>query len=76
VRCGTQTVGLVAHDGALHPGSELNHLALRLTSGDYNQTVAVLRGAGLEVTSRGDDRTIYFNDPDGHGLQLLTPAEY
>ncbi|HEY3115528.1 MAG TPA: hypothetical protein VGK54_02185 [Chloroflexota bacterium] len=37
---------------------------------------ARLKAEGLAVTGRpGDDRCIYFSDPDGHRLQVLTPAE-
>ncbi len=32
------------------------------------------RGGGSEQ-SQGDPRCSYFSDPDGHRLQLLTPAE-
>jgi catechol 2,3-dioxygenase-like lactoylglutathione lyase family enzyme len=77
LRCGAQMVGLFTHDGPLHPHTELNHLALRLIAGDYDHTVAVLAAAGVAVTGRpGDDHCIYFNDPDGHGLQLLVPGEH
>ena len=77
LRCGTQMVGLFTHDGALHPKTEMNHLALRLTAGDYEHATAVLREAGIAVSGRpGDDHCIYFDDPDGHRLQLLTPDEH
>jgi catechol 2,3-dioxygenase-like lactoylglutathione lyase family enzyme len=77
LRCGTQMVGIFAHDGELHPRTEMNHLALQLEAGDYEHTTAVLRTAGIEVMGRpGDDHCIYFNDPDGHRLQLLVPGEH
>lgn len=79
LRCGSQGVALFeAKNGAeIHAGDEVNHMALRLKSGEYEKVKGVLEEAGIEVTGRrGDPRCIYFSDPDGHRLQLLTPAEY
>jgi catechol 2,3-dioxygenase-like lactoylglutathione lyase family enzyme len=79
LRCGGQGVALFqARNGAeIHAGDEVNHMALRLKSGEYEKVKAVLEKAGIEVSGRkGDPRCIYFSDPDGHRLQLLTPAEY
>ena len=60
----------------IHGGSEMKHMALRLKSGKYQKVQAVLEGAGIKVSDRkGDPHCIYFSDPDGHRLQLLTPAE-
>ena len=42
LRCGDQMVGLFTNDDPLHPRSELNHLALRLATGDYEHTKATL----------------------------------
>jgi catechol 2,3-dioxygenase-like lactoylglutathione lyase family enzyme len=79
LRCGGQMVALFeAQDGTeIHAGDEMNHMALRLKSGEYEKVKALLEGAGIKVSGRrGDPRCIYFSDPDGHRLQLLTPAEY
>jgi catechol 2,3-dioxygenase-like lactoylglutathione lyase family enzyme len=79
LRSGKQGVDFFpAREGMdIHAGSEMNHMALRLESGTYEEVKAVLEAAGLTVTGRpGDDRCIYFSDPDGHRLQVLTPAEY
>jgi len=79
LRCGGQMVALFeAEDGTeIHAGDEMNHMALRLRSGEYEKVKALLEGAGIKVSGRrGDPRCIYFSDPDGHRLQLLTPAEY
>lgn len=76
--CGTQQIALFpARDGGRVTGSsELNHMALKLEAGEYEEVKARLESEGFEVSGRpGDDRCIYFNDPDGHRLQLLTPAE-
>jgi catechol-2,3-dioxygenase len=76
--CGNQQIALfAARDGARVPGNaELNHMALKLESGEYEEVRARLEAEGLAVSGRpGDDRCIYFSDPDGHRLQVLTPAE-
>jgi catechol 2,3-dioxygenase-like lactoylglutathione lyase family enzyme len=59
-------------DGPLAPGNELNHLALNVASGTYEALKADLEKHGVAVSGRpGEDRCIYFNDPDGHRLQLM-----
>jgi catechol 2,3-dioxygenase-like lactoylglutathione lyase family enzyme len=78
LKCGNQGVALfeVEDGGDVHGGSEVNHMALRLVSGDYARVRTVLENAGIEVSGRrGDPRCIYFSDPDGHRLQLLMPDE-
>ena len=78
LKCGSQGIALfeVEGDAKVHAGDEMNHMALRLKSGDYKELKAVLEDAGIEVTGRrGDPHCIYFSDPDGHRLQLLTPEE-
>src|SRR5262249_33106185 len=58
-------------DGPLATGNDLNHLALNVASGTYEGLKADLEKHGVAVSGRpGDDRCIYFNDPDGHRLQL------
>src|SRR5262245_59819891 len=76
--CGGQQVARfqMRGGGDIHAGSEMNHMALRLESGQYEDVKASLEAAGLTVHGRtGDDRCLYFDDPDGHHLQVLTPAE-
>jgi catechol-2,3-dioxygenase len=75
LRCGNQLVALFeAPAGAdIHAGSELNHMALKLESGDYDQVSAALKEAGIPFRGRaGDPYCIYLEDPDGHRLQLIT----
>ena len=78
LHCGPQQVALFQiRDGqGVVPGSEVNHMALRLAAGQYEDVKAALEGAGCTVHGRpGDPQCLYFDDPDGHHLQVLTPAE-
>ena len=55
-------------------GNDLNHLALNVAAGSYESLKAELERHGVRVTGRpGEDRCIYFADPDGHRLQLVIP---
>ena len=76
LKCGNQGLALfeAEDDADIHGGSEVNHMALQLVSGDYQGVKSTLENAGLEVTGRpGDSTCVYFSDPDGHRLQLLMP---
>jgi catechol 2,3-dioxygenase-like lactoylglutathione lyase family enzyme len=78
LKCGRQGLALFeAKDGAdIHGGSEVNHMALQLKSGDYRRVKSTLENAGIEVHGRRNDPAcIYFSDPDGHNLQLLMPEK-
>ena len=78
LKCGTQGVALfrVSNGDEIHGGDEMNHMALRLKSGEYEKVKALLEQQGIKVSGRrGDPHCIYFSDPDGHRLQLLTPKE-
>lgn len=53
-------------------GGDLNHLALNVAGGSYESLKAELERHGVTVGGRpGEDRCIYFRDPDGHRLQLM-----
>lgn len=53
-------------------GQDLNHLALNVAAGTYETLKAELEQHGVPVSGRpGEDRCIYFRDPDGHRLQLM-----
>jgi catechol 2,3-dioxygenase-like lactoylglutathione lyase family enzyme len=74
LHCGHQGVALFKKRGhePLTTGNDLNHLALNVESGTYETLKAELENHGVTVTGRpGEDRCIYFNDPDGHRLQLM-----
>jgi len=77
LKCGSQGVALFEiEEEDIHAGREVNHMALRLASGDYEQVKLTLANAGIEVHGRKNDPyCVYFNDPDGHNLQLLVPNE-
>jgi catechol 2,3-dioxygenase-like lactoylglutathione lyase family enzyme len=79
LRCGTQQIALFAlRDGVeLHPGSEVNHMALRLAAGEHAAVKAALEDAGCVIHGRASDPDcLYFADPDGHRLQVLLPHEH
>ncbi len=76
LRCGRQLVGLFqARDGdGFRPGHDVNHLALNVEAGSYEDLRGRLEAAGIAVSGRpGDARCIYFDDPDGHMLQIVVP---
>jgi catechol 2,3-dioxygenase-like lactoylglutathione lyase family enzyme len=76
LHAGQQGVALFRKGGGtpLTAGNDLNHLALNVASGSYETLKAELEKHGVAVTGRpGEDRCIYFRDPDGHRLQLVIP---
>ena len=63
-------------EGDLHGGVEMNHMALRVAEGEREEIVAQLAELGIVVEGRpSDPRTMYFSDPDGHRIQLLSVSE-
>ena len=74
LHAGHQGVALFkkAGGGPLIAGNDLNHLALNVAAGTYETLKAELEAQGVAVSGRpGEDRCIYFRDPDGHRLQLM-----
>jgi catechol 2,3-dioxygenase-like lactoylglutathione lyase family enzyme len=73
LHAGVQGVALFKRDAAAPAaGGDLNHLALNVAGGSYESLKAELESHGVSVSGRpGDDHCIYFNDPDGHRLQLM-----
>jgi catechol 2,3-dioxygenase-like lactoylglutathione lyase family enzyme len=74
MHAGQQGVALFKKQGdsPLMAGSDLNHLALSVAAGTYETLKAELEKAGVAVSGRpGEERCIYFRDPDGHRLQLM-----
>ena len=76
MHCGTQGVALFeVKDPEFLPGHDMNHMALVTHEGSYESIKADLEKAGAKVEGREDDPTcIYFDDPDGHRLQMLYPG--
>ena len=73
LRAGNQGVALFKKESG-SVGEDMNHLALNVASGTYESLRADLERHGVAVSGRpGDDHCIYFNDPDGHRLQLMFP---
>lgn len=75
--CGGQLVGLFRAHGAAPPGrgTDLNHLALNVTEGTRAEIRAALESHGVKVWGRaGDPDCLYFEDPDGHHLQIVVPG--
>jgi catechol 2,3-dioxygenase-like lactoylglutathione lyase family enzyme len=74
LHAGQQGLALFKRPGdiPLTAGNDLNHLALNVASGTYETLRAELEKYGVVVSGRpGQDRCIYFRDPDGHRLQLM-----
>jgi catechol 2,3-dioxygenase-like lactoylglutathione lyase family enzyme len=64
--------GVALFKGERGAGGDMNHLALNVASGNYESLKAELERHGVMVSGRpGDDHCIYFDDPDGHRLQLM-----
>ena len=74
LHAGQQGVALFKKQGEtpLTTGNDLNHLALNVATGTYEALKTGLEQHGVTVSGRpGEDRCIYFQDPDGHRLQLM-----
>lgn len=71
-----QQIGLFeAEDGGPPTDADLNHLAFSVAAGDYAGLKGALEASGVEVRGRrGDPDCIYFDDPDGHTLQIVVPG--
>ncbi len=78
LHAGGQGVALFKKHGdtPLTTGNDLNHLALSVAVGTYEALKSELETHGVAVSGRpGEDRCIYFRDPDGHRLQLMVRGE-
>ena len=78
LHAGQQGVALFTKQGdtPLIAGNDLNHLALNVTTGTYETLKGELEKHGVAVSGRpGEERCIYFQDPDGHRLQLITARD-
>lgn len=78
LRCGGQLLGLFAADGNedVGKGEELSHLAFTVATGTVSEIKSVLAARGVSSGGRrGDPDCIYFDDPDGHHLQIVPLGE-
>lgn len=75
LKCGHQTVALFRRNRGLpSKRMELDHVAFTVRQG-FDETLKRLEAHGLGVETRpGDPRCIYFDDPDGHRIQILATA--
>ena len=74
----TQMVALFEiKEGEFEGPRDMNHMAMVSSQGTYESIKATLEEAGVQVSGRpGDPNCIYFNDPDGHRLQIIYPGEH
>lgn len=77
LRCASQGLDLMElTTGEVHGGEEMNHMGLRLADGERDEIVAELEKVGVQVSGRANDpNTMYFHDPDGHRIQVLSISE-
>lgn len=74
LRCGDQLFGVFAADGDedMGRGVELSHLAFNVDKGGVAAIKHALAARGVDAHGRrADPDCIYFNDPDGHSLQIV-----
>ena len=68
------------HEGTIpgHDGSGPTHVAFAVDARDLDSWEARLVDAGVTIESRVQwdrgGRSIYFRDPDGHSVELVTPG--
>ncbi len=63
-----------------HDGSGQQHIAFAVSAGELDEWRRRLAEAGVavesEVTWPRGGRSIYFRDPDGHSIELVTPGTW
>jgi len=61
-----------------HDGSGALHVAFGIQSGDLSRWESLLAEHGIAVESKvtwpGGAVSLYFRDPDGHAVELMTPG--
>jgi catechol 2,3-dioxygenase-like lactoylglutathione lyase family enzyme len=79
-RRGASTEAVTLSGGVIppHDGSGSIHIGLAIEAADFDRWRERLEGSGVVIESivswpRGG-RSIYFRDPDGHLVELLTPG--
>lgn len=73
---GGQQIGLfAAGQGGPPTDADVNHIAFSVEAGDYPSLKGALAARGIAVRGRaGDPECIYFDDPDGHTVQIVVPG--
>ena len=74
LHCGNQQIALfdATKRGIKVQSGSLQHMALRMEPESYEETKARVEEEGCTVEGRnGDPTCIYFDDPDGHRIELL-----
>jgi catechol 2,3-dioxygenase-like lactoylglutathione lyase family enzyme len=63
-----------------HDGSGPAHLAFAVTRAALDEWEERLQSRGIEIESRvtwsAGGRSLYFRDPDGHSVELVTPGTW
>lgn len=74
---GGQQIGLfTAGAGGPPTDADVNHIAFKVEAGDYTALKNALETRDIAVRGRaGDPDCIYFDDPDGHTLQIVVPKQ-
>lgn len=73
LRCGPQLFALFEsrHRQDAETGRDLNHIAFSMPA-PYEEVRAALEARGIAVSGRSsDEQCLYFEDPDGHQLQIV-----
>jgi len=69
---GSQGLDLFANSGeSLHPGREMNHMALTVAEEDVSAVRAALQKAGVQTSEPTPRNTVFISDPDGHRIEIL-----
>lgn len=76
LRCGAQGLDLFSSEGDIHPGEEMNHMALCFAGEDVDELIAEFAEAGIEASEKTRRNTFFISDPDGHRIEVLPSASY
>jgi catechol 2,3-dioxygenase-like lactoylglutathione lyase family enzyme len=71
LRCGMQGLDLLEVAADLHGGEEMNHIALNVETDDIDEVEEKLAKAGVEVSERTSQNSVFIHDPDGHKIEIL-----
>lgn len=74
---GDRALWIAIMEGEALPGRTYNHIAFKIADADYDEYLARVRRAGLQIREgrpriEGEGRSIYFYDDDNHMFELHT----